>query len=289
MAITFLILSIVFSTSINLIFRWFKEYDVNKFQAIIVNYLVCFVLGVSLSSNQDVLSYVTEEWFRYCLLLGFLFIGIFFSMALTTEKLGISVTAVSGKMSVVIPILFPYFFAKEEITLLFMVGLVLSILSIYFITVKKELTIDRRYLILPIIVFVGGGLIDTSLKVLQNAYSQDVPLSTLSYSIFLGAFIAGSFIYIIKEKADFKSWEFKSVKAGIGLGVPNYFSIFFLLSAIEGFSMQSAFVFGVNNVGVVLLSTLLSVLIFREKLERKNQLGLLLAVVSIVVIAYASR
>jgi len=288
MATIFLLLSIAFSTFINLIFRWFKDFKVNKFQAIIVNYVVCFIIGFSLSTHQDILSYVHEQWFIYCILLGFLFIAIFFSMALTTEKLGISVTAVSGKMSVVIPILFAYFFAKEEITLLFVIGLILSILSIYFITVKKELHIDKRYLILPVIVFLGGGVIDTSLKVLQQAYSQDIPLSTISYSIFLGAFIAGTSIYLVKEKANFSSWEWKSVKAGVALGVPNYFSIFFLLSAIEGFSVKSAFVFGVNNVGIVLVSTLLSVLIFKEKLEPKNQWGLLLAVVSIVIISYAS-
>ncbi|MFT5818561.1 MAG: drug/metabolite transporter (DMT)-like permease [Bacteroidia bacterium] len=288
MATIFLLLSIAFSTFINLIFRWFKDFNVNKFQAIIVNYVVCFIIGFSLSTHQDILSYVHEQWFIYCILLGFIFIAIFFSMALTTEKLGISVTAVSGKMSVVIPILFAYFFAKEDITLLFVIGLILSILSIYFITVKKELHIDKRYLILPVIVFLGGGMIDTSLKVLQQAYSQNIPLSTISYSIFLGAFIAGTSIYLVKEKANFSSWEWKSVKAGVALGVPNYFSIFFLLSAIEGFSVKSAFVFGVNNMGIVLLSTLLSVLIFKEKLEPKNQWGLLLAVVSIVIISYAS-
>lgn len=288
MATIFLLLSIAFSTFINLIFRWFKDFNVNKFQAIIVNYVVCFIIGFSLSTHQDIMSYVHEQWFIYCILLGFLFIAIFFSMALTTEKLGISVTAVSGKMSVVIPILFAYFFAKEDITLLFVIGLILSILSIYFITIKKELHIDKRYLILPVIVFLGGGMIDTSLKVLQQAYSEDIPLSTISYSIFLGAFIAGTSIYLVKEKANFSSWEWKSVKAGVALGVPNYFSIFFLLSAIEGFSVKSAFVFGVNNVGVVLVSTLLSVLIFKEKLEPKNQWGLLLAVLSIAIISYAS-
>ena len=288
MATIFLLLSIAFSTFINLIFRWFKDFNVNKFQAIIVNYVVCFIIGFSLSTHQDIMSYVHEQWFIYCILLGFLFIAIFFSMALTTEKLGISVTAVSGKMSVVIPILFAYFFAKEDITLLFVIGLILSILSIYFITVKKELHIDKRYLILPVIVFLGGGMIDTSLKVLQQAYSEDIPLSTISYSIFLGAFIAGTSIYLVKEKANFSSWEWKSVTAGVALGVPNYFSIFFLLSAIEGFSVKSAFVFGVNNVGVVLVSTLLSVLIFKEKLEPKNQWGLLLAVLSIAIISYAS-
>jgi len=288
MATIFLLASIAFSTCINLIFRWFKVFQIDKFQAIIINYVVCFILGFSLSTHQNLLSYLDEPWFLYCILLGVLFIAIFFSMALTTDKLGISVTAVSGKMSVVVPVLFAYFFANEDITFLFVIGLILSILSIYFITVKKELHIDKRFLILPIIVFLGGGIIDTSLKVLQHAYSSDLPISTLSYSIFLGAFITGSLVLLIKDKANFNAWKWKNVKAGIALGVPNYFSIFFLLSAIEGFSVKSAFVFGVNNVGVVLVSTLLSVLIFKEKLELKNKFGLLLAVISIAIIAYAS-
>ena len=135
--IFFLLLSIACSTVINLIFRWFKEYKVNKFQAIIVNYLVCFIVGISLSSNRDLLGNMQMDWFIWCMLLGFLFVAIFFSMALTTENLGISVTAVSGKMSVVVPVLFAFLFLDEQISSLFFIGLVLSLLSIYFISVKK--------------------------------------------------------------------------------------------------------------------------------------------------------
>jgi len=257
MAVLFLILSIAFSTFINLIFRWFKEYNVNKFQAIIVNYLVCFIIGFSLSDNRQLVDNFSTEWFPYCILLGFVFVGIFFSMALTTERLGISVTAVSGKMSVVIPILFAYFFANEELTALFIVGLVLSLLSIYFISIKKELSIDKKYLLLPIIVFLGGGIIDTSLKILERSFGSQVSMDTISYSIFLGAFIAGSLLFVIKNKADVRVFRRKSLIAGVLLGIPNYFSIFFLLTAIASFTDKSALVFGINNIGVVLLSSLL--------------------------------
>ena len=288
MAITFLILSITFSTFINLIFRWFKDYEVNKFQAILINYLVCFIVGFSLSDNQEMLANIQSEWFPYCILLGFVFVAIFFSMALTTEKMGISVTAVSGKMSVVVPILFAYFFANEHLSPWFIIGLVLSLMSIYFISIKKDLTFDKKYLALPIIVFIGGGVIDTSLKVLEDAYGSNVSMDTISYSIFLGAFLAGTVLFIIKNKGNILVFERKSLIAGVLLGVPNYFSIFFLLSAIAGFTDRSALVFGINNIGVVLLSTILSVLIFREKLSLKNQIGLALAIVSIVIISYAS-
>ncbi|MBT6234466.1 MAG: EamA/RhaT family transporter [Bacteroidetes bacterium] len=288
MAITYLLLSIVFSTSINLIFRWFKDFNVNKLQAILVNYLVCFAIGYTLSSDRALIANLSSEWFLYCLGLGIVFVAIFFSMALTTEKMGVSVTAVSGKMSVVIPILFAFVIAGEQLSLLFIIGVILSLLSIYFISVKKGLVIDKRYFFLPVIVFLGGGFIDTSLKILETAYSDQVSMDTISYSIFLGAFIAGFVIFTIKNKGVFSTFERKSLLAGVGLGIPNYFSIVFLLNAIAGFSDNSARVFGLNNIGVVILSTVLSVLLFKEKLSTGNKVGLVLALLSIVIIAYAS-
>jgi drug/metabolite transporter (DMT)-like permease len=286
MASLFLMLSVVFSTLINLIFRWFKQYEVNKFQAIVVNYLICFGLGYSLSDHRDILENINASWFPFCILLGFIFVGIFFSMALTTEKLGISVTAVSGKMSVVIPILFAYFVYDEFLSILFWLGLLLSLLSIYFVSIKKNSHIEKNQIILPLIVFFGSGIIDSSLKMLQASYN-DVSMDTISYSIFMGAFIAGLSIYLIRNKGSLRNFELKSLKAGVLLGIPNYFSIFFLLSAISGFSDSSALVFGLNNVGIVLLSTVLSVIIFEETLSGGNRLGLVLALVSILLITYA--
>lgn len=76
--------------------------------------------------------------------------------------------------------------------------------------------------------------------------------------------------------------------SGVILGIPNYFSIYFLLLAIKSFSLKSAFVFGINNIGIVLLSTLLSVIIFQEKLSSINKFGVLVSVLSIILIAYSS-
>lgn len=288
MGITFLVLSIFFSTFINLIFRWFKDFNVNKFQAIIINYLVCFIVGFALSDNHDLMTNISSTWFPYCIGLGFIFVAIFFAMALTTEKMGISVTAVSGKMSVVVPILFAYLLHGESLSLLFITGLILSLLSIYFISIKKDLNIDRSYFFLPIIVFLGGGIIDTSLKILETNFGQEVSMDTISYTIFIGAFIAGSFLFLIKNRGNLLVFERKSLVAGVLLGVPNYFSIFFLLSAISQFTDKSALVFGINNIGVVLVSSLLSVIIFKENLSKGNRWGLFLAVLSILIIAYAS-
>lgn len=288
MAIIYLLLSIVFSTFINLVFKWFSVFKVNKIQAILVNYLVCFSIGFVLSGDFNLLKIIGSDWFKYCIILGSLFVAIFLSMAMTTEKYGVSVNAVSAKMSVIIPVLFAYVYNSERLTIQFVVGILLSLLSIYLITKKKQIIIPKKYIYLPIIVFLGSGTIDTSLKLLELNYSNDISINTISYSIFLGAFLVGTTFYTIKNQFNFSNWSSRNIISGIILGIPNYFSIFFLLTAIKSFSLKSAFVFGINNIGIVLLSTLLSVIIFKEKLTLINKFGVLISVLSIILIAYAS-
>lgn len=288
MAIIYLLLSIVFSTFINLVFKWFSVFKVNKIQAILVNYLVCFSIGFILSGDFNLLIIIGSDWFKYCIILGSLFVAIFLSMAMTTEKYGVSVNAVSAKMSVIIPVLFAYVYNSERLTIQFVVGILLSLLSIYLITKKKQIIIPKKYIYLPIIVFLGSGTIDTSLKLLELNYSNDISINTISYSIFLGAFLVGTTFYSIKNQFNFSNWSSRNIISGIILGIPNYFSIYFLLTAIKSFSLKSAFVFGINNIGIVLLSTLLSVIIFKEKLTLINKFGVLISVLSIILIAYAS-
>jgi uncharacterized membrane protein len=76
-----------------------------------------------------------------------------------------------------------------------------------------------------------------------------------------------------------------SIIGGIALGVPNYFSIYFLLGALQNNVLNSASVFTINNVAIVMLSTLLGIVLFREELSVKNWVGITLAVFSIILVA----
>ena len=78
--------------------------------------------------------------------------------------------------------------------------------------------------------------------------------------------------------------KLKSIFGGILLGVPNYFSIVYLLKALSTEGMESSTAFTLNNVGIVILSTLFGLFIFNEKLISKNWVGIGIAVVSITLI-----
>jgi drug/metabolite transporter (DMT)-like permease len=75
----------------------------------------------------------------------------------------------------------------------------------------------------------------------------------------------------------------KSVGAGIALGIPNFFSIYFLLKTFQFWDKSIAI--PLNNVSIVIVSALLGYFLFKEKLSNINALGVLIAIVSILLIS----
>ena len=69
------------------------------------------------------------------------------------------------------------------------------------------------------------------------------------------------------------------------LGAPNYFSIYFVLLALE--NLGGIYVFPILNIGVVVFSALISWLFYQEQMSKTNWIGVTLACVSIVIIMWA--
>ncbi|MEJ2163763.1 MAG: EamA family transporter, partial [Robiginitalea sp.] len=85
--------------------------------------------------------------------------------------------------------------------------------------------------------------------------------------------------------SDLKRFNGRNLLGGLVLGIPNYFSVYFLLRALQFEGLNSASVFALNNVSIVMLTTLLGIFFFREQVRPKNWIGVGLAVVSILLIS----
>ena len=227
------------------------------------------------------------NWFYYSLVLGALFIIVFNLMAITTQRSGLSAVSVATKMSVVIPVLFGLIYYNESLGATKLIGIGIALIAVYLTSKKSNqgISINRKLILLPILVFVGSGIIDTSLKFLEDTYvaNNDVPL--FSAIIFLAAAIIGFIIIIIQVIKGSLKFEIKNVIAGICLGVPNYFSIYYLVKALRSDILESSGIFGINNVSIVMLSTFAGIFLFKEKLIRKNWIGIALAILSIILIS----
>ncbi|WP_430413247.1 EamA family transporter [Kordia sp.] len=285
----YLILSVCISSSLFVIFKLFDKYQVNTFQAIVTNYLVAFLLGFFFYGNGITISEISQKsWMIGAIILGILFISIFMIMATTAQRNGLSVASVASKMSVVIPVIFAVIVYNEHVSVLKIAGIILALVAVYLTTIKKDGgAFDRKKLLFPTLLFLGSGVIDTSIKYMETKYVAEGETPIFSAAIFGCAFIIG--IVVVTIRRDFKITG-KTILGGIALGIPNFYSIVFLLKALRPDQLgDSSTVFPINNVAIVMLSTIFGIILFKEKLITKNWIGIAIAIVSIAMIAVSAQ
>jgi len=286
-----LIWSIGCSSLIFVVFRLYRTYDISTFHAIVVNYLTAFCTGLVLYRGPVTLSDIPEQpWVRGALMLGVLFIVIFNLMARTSQQLGVSVASVATKMSLVIPVLAGLILYGEELNLMKVAGIATALVAVFFASLKndnRQLQRGLRIFILPFLVFLGSGIIDSSIKYLEATAVPAPDFPVFSATLFGFAALTGLGILLIRSPKDLLRWNPKNILGGVALGVPNFFSVYFLLRALQFKGLNSASIFTLNNVSIVMLTTLLGILLFREAMSPRNWTGVALAVVSILLISFS--
>lgn len=282
-----LALSVLCSTLIFVIFKLFEVYQVQTLYAIIVNYIVAFLTGFILDQNSgSLIDTYKETWFMASLFLGIFFILVFNIMARSAQVNGVGVTSVATKMSLVIPVIFAVVVYGDRLSTFQDIGILMALGAVYLSAIgQKKGELVSRKLWLPILVFLGSGIIDTSIKYFQDQYLDDGSFAIFSSTVFGAAAISGMFFIILSKKGNGLKVNFKNVLGGVCLGVPNFFSIFFLLRALNQPRMNSSAIFTINNVSIVLFSTIFGLLLFKEKLSKQNWLGVIMAIISIVLVA----
>ena len=209
-------------------------------------------------------------------------------MALTAQRNGVSVVSVAGKMSVVIPVIFGVVLYDESLSALKRFGIILAVVAVYLASVKDDLKKhEKAGLLLPIILFLGSGAIDTTLKYVEINFVAENEVSLFSGSLFGFAAFFGLIILGIKTIKKPEPFGLKNIIAGIVLGIPNYYSIVFLIKALQIKGIESSTLFTINNVGIVVASTIVGLIIFKESFSLKNKIGIALAIIGIVLVAIA--
>lgn len=284
----YLLLSILFTTLLVIILRMYDKWNIETEYGITFNYLFCVITGF-IAMPDKLLLHQVPEWngWYWCLLLGVGFILIFLLIGKSTTLLGVATTGVAFKLSFIIPVIIALLFYGDTVTITKIIGILLAIGAVILIAYpsKNETTnskIDKRAAILPILIFVGSGLTDASFNFIQRNYTPPHFEHVVTIMVFAGAFIGGMLLYGTKKEL----YQKKNVIAGIVLGIPNYFSLFFLMQALNHSGFTPSTLFPINNLCVVGLSALVGFIVFKEKMDIKKITGILLAIASIVLIGF---
>lgn len=285
-----ILLALLFSTLIMVCFKLFERFRIDTIQAITVNYLVAVISGAITSPHsiqpQDLFA---QPWFYNGMLIGSCFIIVFTIFATSAQKVGIAITAVSSKMSVVIPVLVGVLILRNDhLTVVKVAGILVALLAFYLTFKKKEkINLKKGYFLLPVLLFFGNGTNDSLMSYTNHIYhtNQQHQTTSLLIVIFSTALCLGICFTVYRAVFLKKPVQWKNIAAGIVLGLFNYLSTYYFFRSLDLYP-NSVF-FPVFNAGIVTLSALTGFIIFREKLRLINWIGIIAAIVAIVVIALA--
>lgn len=285
----YILLSIFCSSCLFLLFKFFDNQKINSFHAIVCNYLVASIFGFSRVDKVSE-SITNELWFLHAVFIGVLFISMFYVIAYASQKIGPSVASVANKMSVVIPVFFAIILYKDSVSFLKLAGLIVALLGVYYATRRssEQLEINKWIaLLLILFLFIGNGLLDTYLNFVEKNFLNEVDTYSFAAVIFGSAFIIG-IIILFYQIIFLKSKVYlKSIIYGVILGIVNYGSIYFLLKSLQLPNVESSVFFPLNNIGIVVSTSIFSFLIFKEKLSFKNVIGISLSVFAIILISFS--
>jgi drug/metabolite transporter (DMT)-like permease len=280
----FLILSILSSCLIFFLFKLLRRFKVAIFPVIITNYIVASFIGFLIKRDDFVVDEIIgADWFYISIVIGIMFIIMFYLIGLSTQKAGITVTSISTKMSVVFPMLFSILYYHENIYAIKVAGMILALASILLSTIKDtKHTSKSKHLLFPLILFLGMGLVDSVVKYNQEEYLLNTGAIESTTVIFTVSATIGLIIQFVFNFKKIKKVKLATLPLGVALGLSNFGSLYFLILALNSKFIDSSIIFAVNNTAIIILSVLIGWLFFEEKLNKLNKLGVAVAIFAIL-------
>ena len=274
-----------------MLFKYFGKYQVNNLQAIIINYFTAGSLAVVITNTNGLpinfQHIVLSNYIVPSLIIGLLFIITFNLLAYGTQKIGIAISTVANKMSMIVPVIIGIYLFKEAIGVFKLIGIFLAISAIYMTSTKSgKLSFNKKFMPIILLIFLGQGIADGTLS-----WTQKFTLSTENTSLFFAStfFSAGTFgclflVYdLMVKKIQFQA---KNILWGIALGVPNYLTLHFFIRSLQSPILESSQVFPVVNMGIIILSAISGIILFKEKLTPLNWSGIAIAIIAISFISF---
>lgn len=282
----FVIISVLCSVTVAVIIKLARMRGINHRQLIVWNYPVALLLTyILLPPDLSSVRSISLPWALY-LPLGFMLPAIFVCIALSVQHSGIVKTEVAQRLSLFIPLLAAFSIFDESIAATKMAGIGVGLLAIVFsIGWNRHGHLAKsHHWAYPLCVFFGIGVIDVFFK--QVALTQEVDYMTSLWIIFLLAFIVAlgflTYWLLVKKEA----FDLRSLFAGLILGIFNFSNILFYMKAHRALPENPSIVFTGMNIGVITIGAIIGVYLFGEKLSRLNKIGIALALLSVLLIAY---
>lgn len=304
----YLFLAIICSSSIALIFKYSEGNEMNRYAVTSVNYftalsvsllMILFKPFTKIYEMNISLTNFTYEFTKvilknnglfsegasliWAVLLG-LAGGVFFFLSFvyyqkSVGENGAAISGTFGKMGILVPMIFSIIIWREIPEIIQWIGILMALFSIIFVNFSsnKDVNGNKNINLTLILLFLFGGMAEFQNKLFQQ-YARVEYKNVFLFFIFLVAFFLSLYFVISSKQKIMK----RDLIVGFLVGIPNLFSSYFLIMAL-GF-MPTSVAFPIYSAGSIIFISLGEVLIYKEKLSKKNRVAILIVILALILI-----
>lgn len=207
---------------------------------------------------------------------GMIYLGGFALMQWSTRHNGVVLSSIFMKLGVLVSTLISVIWFREIPTTVQIIGFILAVAAIIIINYRKGASLSRGSWVL-LVMLCMSGMGDGMSKVYEVYGNPEIQNLFLFFT-----FGAALLFCLLLMRRKGEHLGKRELLYGCLLGIPNFFSSAFLLNALR--SIPAVITFPTYSVATILVVALAGLLIFREKLEKKQVIGAGLICIALVLL-----
>ena len=278
----YLALAVAASAAMAIVLKCFRNQKGNRYGILLGNYLTCVVISFLMLPDKGLIG--SGSWVALLCGIGG---GVFFVLALicmqsSIRSNGAGLSAAFARLGLLVALGVSILLFREQPSALQFIGIGLAVAAILVLrsdgTARSRRKGGFRLLLLTL---AASGCADAMAKVFEQfgSGSED---KLYFFWLFVTAVLLCAVLAAAEGARSKKKLYPGAFAAGILVGIPNYFSSFLLLRALQ--ALPATVVYPTYSVATILLVLGLSAVFFRELLTKRQRPGILLILAALALL-----
>lgn len=274
-----LLLAVFSSALVSVTMRFSETKIKNNIGMLCVNYLMCLMLAWGYTGFASWFPQDSGLGFALSIgaINGILYLAGFVLLQINIRNNGVVLSSIFMKLGLLVSMVVSVVFFREIPELWQWLGFFLAVAAIILINYRPGASkVGNKWGLL--LILLSGGTADAMSKVFEELGNSALSDHFLLYT-FLIALVFCVLLNIGNKQGlpGRQEWLF-----GLLIGIPNFFSAKFMLAALK--AVPAVIVYPVCSVGTILVVTMAGVLLFKERLEKRQWIALGIILLALVLL-----
>lgn len=276
----YLILAVCSSALISIILRLGEGRIQNNISTLAVNYLICLMLGLAYSAGSGKLI-VDPDTGRMTIILGLIsgafYVGSFITYQYSISRNGVVMSSTFMKLGVLVPTMLAIIAFGEHPGVMQIIGICLAVTAILVVNSSDEESNTVTSPKILILLLLVGGSGDAMSKIYEELAPAEYSSQYLLYTFAVALVLCTGTALLKGQKLTREDMLF-----GCLVGLPNYYSARFLLMSLS--HVPAIIAYPVFSVGTIALVGVAGVLVFHEKMTRRQWFAVGIIIISMILL-----